>query len=191
MKKIAITGGIASGKTTFLNILKELGFPVFSCDDVVKELYTKPEVKNKILNLFGKNVLENDNINKKKILEKIIKNSVLKSELENIFHPEVKKKLFKFFEEYIKNPVVFAEVPLLFEVGWEKFFDEVWVITCLPETQRKRLAERNFSYEFINKLLDLQFPLKEKVKRAHRVFSSEKDINKLKEEVKLILKEYL
>jgi len=191
MKKIGITGGIATGKSTFLKILKNMGFPVFSCDEVVNTLYNKSFIKEQLIKLFGRKILKGSQINRKKILKEILKNPELKKKLENIFHPEVKKNLFEFFQNNTGKEIVFAEVPLLFEAGWDKFFDEIWVITCSLPTQKKRLKDRGFSEELISKLISLQIPLCEKEKKAHKIFSSEKSIKELEKELKLILKEYL
>lgn len=191
MKKIAITGGVATGKSTVLNILKKMGFSTFSCDEVVKKLYEKAYIQNKILKTLGKEILgENGKIDKKKILEKIIEDPLFKKKLEKIFHPLVKKALLNFIKkEEKKEKIIFAEVPLLFEVGWEDLFDEIWVISCDENLQKKRIAKKGLK-EWGEKLLSLQIPLKEKEKKAHRVIYSDKSLKDLEEEIKEILKKY-
>ena len=194
MKKIGITGGIATGKTTFLNIIKSLGFPVFSSDEIVRELYKEPEIKAQLLKIFGQEILNSDGgINKNKILKKILENSELKTKLEMLFHPIVKKKLLEFFKDAEKNQykIAFAEVPLLFEAGWQSIFDEIWVITCSKETQIKRIKEKGNYADLFFQLSEKQIPLEEKEKKAHRIFSSEKLPDELKKELKILLKEYL
>ncbi len=191
MKKIAITGSVATGKSTVLNILKKMGFSTFSCDEVVKKLYEKAYIQNKILKTLGKEILgENGKIDKKKILEKIIEDPLFKKKLEKIFHPLVKKALLNFIKkEEKKEKIIFAEVPLLFEVGWEDLFDEIWVISCDENLQKKRIAKKGLK-EWGEKLLSLQIPLKEKEKKAHRVIYSDKSLKDLEEEIKEILKKY-
>lgn len=191
MKKIAITGSVATGKSTVLNILKKMGFSTFSCDEVVKKLYEKAYIQNKILETLGKEILgENGKIDKKKILEKIIEDPLFKKKLEKIFHPLVKKALLNFIKkEEKKEKIIFAEVPLLFEVGWEDLFDEIWVISCDENLQKKRIAKKGLK-EWGEKLLSLQIPLKEKEKKAHRVIYSDKSLKDLEEEIKEILKKY-
>ena len=194
MKKIGITGGIATGKSTFLKLIKDLGFSVFSCDEVIKELYQKPAIQKEIIKIFGKEILKDVGIlDKKKILEKILSKERLKKELEELLHPLVKKELLEFFKkgEEKREKIVFAEVPLLFEIGWEELFDEIWVITCSEEVQKQRISERKEVSDLLIKLAEKQLPLKEKEKRAHKIFSSEKTLEELKEELKKILREYL
>ena len=86
MKKIGITGGIATGKSTFLKLIKDLGFSVFSCDEVVKKLYQKPAIQKEIIKIFGKEILKDVGIlDKKKILEKILIKERLKKSWKNFY----------------------------------------------------------------------------------------------------------
>ena len=188
MKKVAITGGIATGKSTLLKVLSELGQVVLSCDEIVSSLYEEKPVKDELVKVLGEEVLDQDGrVKKKAILEKITSNDSLKKRLEEFIHNKVWEFLERRFAELERRDVkaVFVEVPLLFEAGWEERFDEVWVIACKKETQIKRLAEQGRSH--LLPLLDKQTPLEEKIKKAHRVFSSEVPLSKLKEEVERVL----
>ncbi len=188
MKKVAITGGVATGKSTLLKILSELGQVVLSCDEIVHLLYEERQIKEELVKVLGRDVLNQDGkVNKKAILEKIANDENLKKRLEEFIHNKVWEFLERKFTELEREGVeaVFVEVPLLFEAGWEKRFDEVWVIACEKETQLKRLAEQGRSH--LLPLLDKQLPLEEKIDKAHRVFSSEIPLSKLKEEVEKAL----
>lgn len=192
MKKIAITGNLATGKSTVLKILGNLGFPTFSCDEAVRELYEEEKIKKKIGEMFGKEIFEtNGKINKKRILEKILENQHLKKQLEDFIHPLVKQKLLQFLETNKEKKLLFFEVPLLFEAGWEELFDEIWVITCSEKTQKERIPQKGLDLKTGEKLLKFQKPLKEKEKRAHRIIITEKNLDELEKEIKEILKEYL
>ena len=192
MKKIAITGSLGTGKSTILKILQNLGFSTFSCDEVVKNLYKDSDIQKKIIEIFGKEILSIDGkLNKRKILEKILENNKLKEKLESLFHPLVKEKLLEFIRERKKEKIIFAEVPLLFEVGWEDLFDEIWVITCSPLTQKERILKKGLEEKLGEKLLKLQLSLKEKEKKAHKIIFSEKSFEELEKEIKEMLKEYL
>jgi len=192
MKKIAITGSLGTGKSTILKILQNLGFSTFSCDEVVKNLYKNPDIQKKIIEIFGKKILSIDGkLNKKKILEKILEDNKLKEKLESLFHPLVKEKLLEFIRERKEEKIIFAEVPLLFEAGWEDLFDEIWVITCSPLTQKERILRKGLEEKLGEKLLKLQLSLKEKEKKAHKIIFSEKSFEELEKEIKEMLKEYL
>ena len=192
MKKIAITGSLGTGKSTILKILQNLGFSTFSCDEVVKNLYKNLDIQKKIIEIFGKEILSIDGkLNKRKILEKILENNKLKEKLESLFHPLVKEKLLEFIRERKEEKIIFAEVPLLFEAGWEDLFDEIWVITCSPLTQKERILKKGLEEKLGEKLLKLQLSLKEKEKKAHKIIFSEKSFEELEKEIKEMLKEYL
>lgn len=192
MKKIAITGSLGTGKSTILKILQNLGFMTFSCDSVVKELYEDLEIKKRVVEIFGKEILEpNGRLDKRKILEKILENQELRRKLEDLFHPLVKEKLLEFINNNKGEKILFFEVPLLFEVGWEYLFDEVWVVTCSEKVQKERILKRGFDERLSEKILKLQLSLKEKEKRAHRVIFSEKSFEDLEREIREMLKEYL
>uniref|UniRef100_A0A7V5N1Z1 Dephospho-CoA kinase n=1 Tax=Thermodesulfobacterium geofontis TaxID=1295609 RepID=A0A7V5N1Z1_9BACT len=192
MKKIAITGSLGTGKSTILKILQNLGFATFSCDEAVRNLYEDPEIKKRVIEIFGEEILETDGkLNKKKILEKILENQDLKKKLEDLFHPLVKEKCMEFINTNKEEKILFLEVPLLFEVGWEVFFDEIWVISCSEEVQKERILKKGLDEKLGEEILKLQLPLPEKEKRANRIIFSEKSIEDLEKELKEILKEYL
>lgn len=195
MKKrlIAITGGLATGKSTVLNLIKELTYPTISCDEIVKDLYSRPEIKDLMKSLFGDEIFdERGEINRKKLLLLILENSEIRKSLEKFIHPLVWKEIqFQILKskEKPKGPI-FIEVPLLFEAGWEDKFDEIWVVTCSRGTQKERIRKKPDSDLWLL-LAETQVPLEEKIKRADRIISSEKSLDDLRNELKDILKEYL
>ncbi len=195
LKKIAITGNLATGKSTFLKILKKLGFLTLSCDDIVKELYQDPQVREEIEKLLVKKGIlsANQALDKEILLKLVVENVEIKKGIEEILHPKVLKRVLEFFKESQEKvrSLCFVEVPLFFEAGWEKYFDEVWVISCSLETQRKRLLEKETSAEYYLKLAELQMPLSEKERRANLVFSSEENVEILEKKLRELLKEYL
>jgi len=190
VKKIAITGGIATGKTTLLNILKDLGFKTFSCDQVVKKLYQREDVQKRAKELLGEDVFSLTKPDLLKILKLITEDDAKRKKLEEILHPLVKAELNRFLKECEEKgeKVVFVEVPLLFEVNWDKEFDEVWVVWCSEATQEKRILERGETAPYLLKLKTKQIPIEKKAKLAHKTFSSEKPISTLKKEVLNALK---
>ena len=189
--KLGITGGYATGKTTLCKVLKSLGVEVFLADEVVNTLYSKKEVKEKLKETFGKGIERQGEINKAFIRQKILKNPELKKKLEAIFHPLVKKELESFFKEQEKRGALIcaAEVPLLFEAGWEKLFDEVWVIFCNKELQLKRGLERGLSPDEVKSFIKHQLPLEEKLNKADRTITTEISIQELRSKVQSALKE--
>lgn len=120
-KKIAITGGIGSGKSFFCEILKEKGYPVFSCDTISKQLREEEEYITLVKKAFPECVI-NGKLSEPMLSEKVFSDEGARKTLEAIAHPLIMQQ---FFAEMEKCPVSFAEVPLLFEGGFESSFDAV------------------------------------------------------------------
>ena len=127
MKKlIAITGGIGSGKSSAAQFLLEMGYPVFSCDEIYREVILSPDYIQKVTTLFPECIVEGSI--DKKILARIVFNDEAKlTLLNNIAHPLIMDTLFEKMHS-CKQEIVFAEVPLLFEGNYENKFDLVLVI---------------------------------------------------------------
>ena len=127
MKKcIAITGGIGSGKSSVLRFLGERGYPVFSCDEIYREIILSPDYIQKIAVNFPKCII-NGNIDRKLLAEVVFKNSEKLALLNGIAHPLIMDRLFEKMHACAEE-TVFAEVPLLFEGHYEKRFDAVIVV---------------------------------------------------------------
>lgn len=124
--KIAITGGIGSGKSLVSKCLKELGFPVFSCDEIYKSVIITPEYVQKIKENFPKCV-QNDVIDRALLADEVFDNPSKLDTLNGIAHPLIMKNLFDSMDK-ATGELVFAEVPLLFEGNYEKSFDYVIVV---------------------------------------------------------------
>lgn len=166
--KIAVTGGPATGKSTVLRRLARKGVPTFSADEVVREL-TRPGtlVWVRIREVFGEEFFRpNGELDRRALLRRIVSDRKARERLEKILHPEVKKEFQAFLEASQGAPVVAAEIPLLFEVGWEDLFDLVMVVYVSEEVQKRRLLERLEDPHLVEAFLQLQWPLEEKCRRA-------------------------
>ncbi len=173
--KIAITGGPASGKSTVLEKFEKKGLPVFSADKVVYEL-SQPgtNIYHQIKANFGdKYILTTGELDRRALLRLIIADSSAKKRLEAILHPAVKDRLFDFFHEHRQARVIVAEIPLLFELGWEKWFDLVMVVYVPEKIQKARLLERLGDEKLVEGILRLQWPLVKKCRLADLVILGE------------------
>lgn len=121
-KKIAITGGIGSGKSMVLQILREKGYPTFSCDEIYKEVIATPAYIKKIKNRFP-SCVENDIINRQKLSQIVFNDKKALQDLNAISHPMIMEKL-QYEMSLIEDEICFAEVPLLLEGNYEKDFHE-------------------------------------------------------------------
>ena len=120
---IAITGGIGSGKSLALQFLRELNYPVFSCDELYKQVITSNEYIKQVGKLFP-NAIENEQINRSALAEIVFNNQEKLKQLNNLAHPLIMNLLMKNMAT-AEGEVVFAEVPLLFEGNFENLFDKV------------------------------------------------------------------
>ena len=178
-KIIAITGGIGSGKTTFSNHLKKLGFLVHESDKVVSEIYTKPKkqflsfIKEKI----SQDAINHNKINKTEITNVIFNNNTIKRLLERRIHKEVQSSREAFIKKCTKKKkkIIFADIPLLFENKLEKGFDLVICIISSKKNRSKRvLKNKKFTKENLNKIFKAQTTDKERKKRSQIIINNNK-----------------
>ncbi len=128
LKKIAITGGIGSGKSTLINILKDRGYPTFSCDEINKELIFDEDYI-KTIDKYFQGVVIDGQIDRRKLAQKVFSNKKRLDLLNSIAHPRIMKRLHEKMNS-VQDGIVFAEIPLLFEGEEEyiSYFDEIIVV---------------------------------------------------------------
>ena len=155
-KKIAITGGIGSGKSAAAQYIQSLGFPVFSCDEIYKQLIKTEEYIASVASLFPEAII-NSAIDKRKLSEIVFFDNTKRNALNNLAHPLIMKTLYAHMEN-CEEPFVFAEVPLLFEGNFEKDFDFVFVIQRnLDERISAVVSRDNISEENVKQRIAAQF----------------------------------
>ncbi len=192
-KVIVITGSIGTGKSTALEIIKDLGFTVLDSDKIVHEGYNiGSELYYKIIAHFGDQVLKDEKIDRH-LLGKIVFNNEEKlNELNNLVHSYVYEKLREGIESCYDN-VIFLDIPLILETKdiHEPIYDEIWLIYVSEETQRKRLAERalreNKDTEEVLKIIDKQISIEEKAFMVDEVINNEGTLEELKENIKALI----
>jgi dephospho-CoA kinase len=178
-KIVGITGGIGSGKTTFSNHLKKLGFLVHESDKVVSEIYTKPKKKflSFIKEKISQDAINRNKINKTEITNVIFNNNTIKRLLERRIHKEVQDSREAFIKKYTKKKkkLIFADIPLLFENKLEKNFDLVICIISSKKNRSKRvLKNKKFTKENLNKIFKAQTTDKERKKRSQIIINNNK-----------------
>ena len=199
---IGLTGGIGTGKSTVSQILREKKFPVIDLDTISHEVIKIPKVIEKIVENFGKEVLENSGnfenennavrISREKLGKIIFENKEKRLLLNSIMHPEILHTMREQISKYKKNnKIIFVEIQLLFEVQWEKEFDYILLISAKKSTQIRRILERDKRSEndALN-IINSQLPLDEKKKRSDFVIENDGNIEELKEKIDKFL-EYL
>lgn len=138
--KIAITGGIGSGKSTVAEIIRRQGYAVFSCDEIYNELLQNAAFVNKLAEEFDGVLTPDGAIDRIKLSEKVFSDKSALKRLNALTHPAVMYEVLKKSEGHNLS---FAEVPLLFENGYEKFFDGVIVVLRDEEERISSVIKRD------------------------------------------------
>lgn len=143
MKKIAITGGIGSGKSTVCKVFEQLDFPVFYSDVEAKNILRENElVKSQIIELLGEEAYQNNELNRSYISGKIFSDISLKEKMNSIVHPAV-RLVFENWATIQKSKIVFNEAAILFETGAYKNFDSTILVTSPESLKIKRIIARD------------------------------------------------
>lgn len=188
--KIAITGGIGSGKSSVSKIIESFGFPVIKADDLAKELMMKDEsIKKKIIKSFGKESFTEKGINTKYLADNVFINKEKVEKINSIIHPptikkieEISKKLFE------KNNLVFVESALVYEAKIQRLFDYVIFIYAEEEIRIARKIENDSMTRLeIEKRMSFQIPDEKKTDRAHFVIDNNSTFDKLETRTKFVI----
>lgn len=139
-KKVAITGGIGSGKSLFCDILKSMGYAVYSCDEIYAEILQGKEYLALLNQHFPDCFIDGRLLDKKLLAERVFSNEENRKTLESLAHPIIMQRLLAQMEG---KGLVFAEVPLLFEGGYEGLFDCVIALVRSQEERVKGVMARS------------------------------------------------
>jgi dephospho-CoA kinase len=187
MIKVGILGSVGSGKSFVANIFKELGFNIFSADQVVSQIYERNKNINKKISNFFKLKLHHGKINKNELRDTLKKNPKKLKYLNKIIHPIVRKKLILFLSKYKKTKLVILDIPLLIENKMFNFVDIFIFVKTKSNILEIRMKKRiNLDKRFL-KLLENQ-QAEEKIKKGYSDFIVD---NSTKDKVKLQVKKIL
>jgi dephospho-CoA kinase len=189
---VGLTGGIASGKSTVSNMLKELQITVIDADIEARLAVKKGEPAYfRILQEFGSNlVMPDGEIDRQKLGSIIFYNEQKRRILNDIVHPEVRKRMTKKKEEAIEGgeKIVVLDIPLLFESKLMFMVEKIILVYVDQEIQLQRLMERNhLTCEEASARIQSQFPLFEKIALADEVINNNGTISETKEQLEKIL----
>ena len=191
MKKIGITGTIASGKTSVGILLKRRGMQVFNSDKFgAMATHAGNPCFAKIVDAFGSDLIgEDGDIDRKKLAGIVFSDEEKRKTLNAIVHPYVREGLEKFIARQ-SGPFCFAEVPLLFEAGFEDLFDEICVITSSKETAIARMMEdREYSREEAESRYNSQIDPEKQIARADKVIYNDGTLKDLDHEINLWIRD--
>ena len=140
---IGITGSIACGKSTVSNYLKEKGYTIIDADKLGHIALTSDEVKEKLKNSFGYIILENNEISREKLGKLVFGNNENLKVLNSIVHPYIRKIILQLQEKHRDERLVFLDIALLFEAGFEDLVEKIIVVHIDEKIQLARLMSRN------------------------------------------------
>ncbi len=184
MKRIGITGSLASGKSTASKILQKKG-PVFNADNIVKKLYSQEKFRKYI---SKKLKIQNNSDLKSSIKQKILKDKSFIIKLEKIIHPLVRKEMQDFIKKNKNKKLTFFEIPLLVENHLMKNFDSIIFIKAKRSLRLERFKKKGGNKIFFNILNRKQFSEKMKAKHCDYIINNEKNLNNLKKNLLNVLK---
>ena len=160
---IGITGSIACGKSTVSDYLKEKGYTIIDADKLGHVALTSEDVKRRLSETFGANILVNNEISREVLGKLVFGNDNNLKKLNNIIHPKIKELILKLQEEHENEDLVFLDIALLFEANFVDLVEKVVVVYVDEDVQLERLMTRNFlSKEEALKRIESQMSPQEK-----------------------------
>ena len=183
-RRIGLTGGIASGKSTVASWLEQQGLPVLDADVYAREaLAPKTPGAAAVLDRYGevvraKNSTTNSGVIDRAALGQIVFNAPREREwLERLVHPLVRQRFDEELAALAAQPAVVLVIPLLFEAGLESLCSEIWLVDCEPEQQLERLMQRDgLSQAAAQARINAQWPLERKRELADRVIDNRQGV---------------
>ena len=140
---IGITGSIACGKSTVSDYLITKGYTIIDADKLGHISLTSIDVKRKLAEKFGDEILENNEISREKLGKLVFGNDDNLKILNSIIHPNIKELILKLQEEHKDEDLVFLDIALLYEANFVDLVEKVIVVYADEEVQLERLMTRN------------------------------------------------
>jgi len=184
MIRLGITGGLGSGKSLALKVLREQGIPVEDADRIAKELISRQEdLKKKISFQFGEDIYSKGELNRALLAERAFSCRVNQETLNSLVHPAVRDAVQNFFRktEELGHPLAAVEASVLLEAGHADAYDRILLITAdEPVRLARALLRSGLSEEQIRARMALQMPEEQKRKLCHSVIENNGSPDQLK-----------
>jgi dephospho-CoA kinase len=176
MRRIALTGGIGTGKSYVLGRLRDAGVRVIDADVLAREAVAQGSDGLKaVVQRFGGDVLTPQGfLDRARLGDIVFRDKDARRDLEAIIHPFVRRKIDEFFDALPPEvPFGVADVPLLYETGRQRQFDKVVVVACAPATQIERVMARGVARDEAERRVAAQLPIEAKVALADYVIHTD------------------
>lgn len=184
MKLIGITGSIGCGKTTIAGLIRNLGYVVFDTDKWCRILYNQKDFLE-VIKINFPQTFENGIFNKRKLRNHVFNNNKELKKLEKLIHPFLKKRLKNTIKNNSKNnDLLFIDVALLFEMGWNKYCSSIIVADVDRNIQKQRVMKRdNITSDDFDKIIKVQLDNEYKKILSDYVINTDKTLGLLKVEL--------
>lgn len=187
MLKVALTGGIGSGKSTVAEFFDELGAFVIDSDQLARDVVERGTPGYEaVLAAFGDGILTEGEIDRAKLAEIVFKDAAARATLESIIHPLVRDAAEKTVRNLPSDAVVINQIPLLVETDGAKRFDFVITVSADEDVRRRRLIERGMKDYEITKRLAAQVDDAAREAIAHFVIRNNGSIEELRQAVEVL-----
>jgi dephospho-CoA kinase len=191
VRRVALTGGIATGKSYVRARFEALGVPAIDADTLARDAVAPGTAGlAAVVSRFGEKVLRADGaLDRQRLADIVFADPESRRALEAIVHPEVRRATDQWFAalDPQETPYAVADIPLLYEVGRDRDFDAVIVVACDPDTQRRRLVARDgMSDAEACQRISAQLPIDQKVTRATHVILTDGSYEETDRQVKSV-----
>jgi dephospho-CoA kinase len=184
---VGLTGGIGTGKSTAADALARHGVHVIDTDAIARFLTDcDPAIRDRIRAGFGSEVFHpNGGLDRERLGESVFTDAVARAKLEQILHPPILDWVrLNCAAARAHSRHLVVVVPLLFELDMRSWFDQTWMVTCMPAIQLERLqTHRGYSQEEAERRIAAQWPLARKAALADRVFTNDATIADFENEI--------
>lgn len=185
---VGLTGGIAAGKSTALQIFSDLELNCFDTDLMVHELYQESdELRGMTAERWNISLDEDMATFRRMVADVVFRDRSELSWLESVIHPLVVKRVKELGDNY---DLSICAVPLLFEAELADLFDVIVTVSCDKDVQKRRLSERGWSKEDIEGRLNRQFSMEKKEELADYVISNIGDLEFFKRQCQILIKDW-
>ena len=190
-RRIGLTGGIASGKSSVAALLKKRGCPVLDADLYAREALTPgTSASNAVVSRYGNRVIKDgtSEIDRAGLASIVFNDPNERIWLEQLVHPIVQRRFDDALRALPDAPIVILMIPLLFEAGLEAWCSEIWVVRCTALQQKERLmARNNYTDTEATQRIAAQWPIDIKAQRADSVINNIGLIDDLNDQLDALL----
>jgi dephospho-CoA kinase len=182
---VGLTGSFGSGKTTVARIFMSLNAKIIDADKIAhKAMRPKTRIYKKIVNTFGKGILNKERtINRNKLAQIVFNNKQMLNRLNKIMHPEIIRIMRQRLKR-IRKGIIILDAPLLIETGLERMVDKLIVVKITPEKQIERIRRKTGLDKIdILRRIAVQIPLSNKLRLADFVIDNSGTVGETKKQI--------